>query len=119
MPKVRAAHTTPADGNIFEDLGFPKEEARVMLAKADLVISIKRMIKDAGWTQVQAAKAIGMTQSRLSKLFNGDFDDVSESKLYDCLTRLGCNIKVTIDSPAKRVTTPGKAKQGHFRIVYA
>ena len=28
-------HVTPADGNVFVDLGFPAEEAKALLAEAD------------------------------------------------------------------------------------
>lgn len=29
------SHVTPADGNVFADLGFPKEEAEELLQQAD------------------------------------------------------------------------------------
>lgn len=32
---LRSGHLTPADGNVFAGLGFPAEEAAVLLAKAD------------------------------------------------------------------------------------
>lgn len=38
-------HITPADGNIFLDLGFPPEEAAEMLAQADREIAEERRLK--------------------------------------------------------------------------
>lgn len=36
--EVGTTHTTPADGNIFLDLGFKPEEAEALLKESDLKI---------------------------------------------------------------------------------
>jgi hypothetical protein len=36
-PTAAVSHVTPADGNVFEDLGFPKDEAEHMLAEVKRV----------------------------------------------------------------------------------
>lgn len=114
MPKIHAEH---GSGNIFEDVGFEPAEARALLAKSKLVVAIRSMIETAGWTQTEAAKAIGMAQPRLSRMLRGDFGDISETKLLDCLTRLGCDIKITI---ARSPASPGSNKrQGYFQVVQA
>lgn len=35
---ITSAHITPSGGNIFEDLGFPREEALRLKAKSDVLI---------------------------------------------------------------------------------
>ncbi len=67
-------HRTPADGNIFADLGFPPEEAARLLAEADQVIDEKRVLKqtlmaeiacwidDQNLKQAQAAEILGITR---------------------------------------------------------
>ena len=41
-------HVTPADGNIFADLGFDQEEAATLLAESDRIIAEKLAIKTVG-----------------------------------------------------------------------
>lgn len=36
---LKSAHLTPADGNVFADLGFSSEQAKAMLADADARIA--------------------------------------------------------------------------------
>lgn len=38
---VKAEHVTPADGNIFLDLGFPPEEAAVLLKESREKIEVE------------------------------------------------------------------------------
>ena len=45
-----------------------------------------------GLTQQAAAKRMGITQPKMSDMMRGDFTNLSERKLMDCLTRLGYNI---------------------------
>jgi hypothetical protein len=41
-------HVTPADGNIFADLGFDQKEAATLLAESDRIIADKLAIKTVG-----------------------------------------------------------------------
>src|SRR5476651_13041 len=52
---------TPSSGNVFEDVGFPPEEARNLLLRADLMISIEQLIERRKLTQAKAAKLFGVT----------------------------------------------------------
>ena len=53
-------------GNVFADLGL--DNADELLVKADLAIAIKKEIRARGWTQMEAAKRTGLTQSDLSRI---------------------------------------------------
>lgn len=108
---------TESSGNVFRDLGFPEEEARESLAKAKLVLVIHRMMKEAGWTQERTAGIIGMKQPRLSTMLRGDFRNISEAKLLDCIMRLGCDVKITITPRTGKRTKAGKP--GRLEIVSA
>lgn len=44
-----------SSGNVFTDLGFPKEEAAHLLIRADLMIQLKKLIEERGLTQKHAA----------------------------------------------------------------
>jgi predicted XRE-type DNA-binding protein len=53
-----------------------------------------------GLTQQEAAKRMGITQPKVWDMMRGDFTNLSERKLMDCLTRLGYEIEIKV-RPAK------------------
>ena len=80
--------------NVYADLGFPDSEE--MLVKAQLVAKIAHILRERGWSQQQAAKVLGMTQPKLSKMLCGQFRGISEMKMMDCLLRLGRAVKIVV-----------------------
>jgi len=81
--------------DVYSELGFPDADA--MLVKAKLVVRIAEILSQRAWTQQQAAKVLGLTQPKLSKMLRGQFRGISETKLMDCLVRLGCAVKITVE----------------------
>lgn len=47
---------TPADGNVFADLGFPPAEAENLLLRSELMTALMRIMERRRLTQTQAAK---------------------------------------------------------------
>lgn len=84
--------------NVFADLGLPDSDK--LKIKTALVIEIRRAMQAQGLTQQQAAKRMGIAQPKVSDMMRGDFSNLSERKLMDCLTRLGYDIEITV-RPAK------------------
>ena len=91
-------------GNVFADLGLP--DAEKLKIKTGLVIEIRKAMGTLGLTQQAAAKRMGITQPKVSDMMRGDFTNLSERKLMDCLTRLGYNIEIKV--------RPAKAEMGHL-----
>ena len=83
----------------YEELGF--SDAAEMQVKAQLVVRIARILRERGWSQQEAAKVIGLTQPKLSKMLRGQFRGISEAKMMDCLVRLGCSVKIVV-GPEKK-----------------
>ncbi|TCK38135.1 Xre family transcriptional regulator [Paraburkholderia sp. BL8N3] len=81
-------------GNVFADLGLP--DAEKLKIKSGLVFEITKAIRRLGLTQEQAARRMGIAQPKVSGLLRGDFANLSERKLMDCLTRLGYDIEITV-----------------------
>jgi len=79
---------------VYEHLGFP--DAEEMLVKAQLVSQIGEILRERGWSQQQAAKVLGLTQPKLSKMLRGQFRGISEMKMMDCLLRLGRAVKIVV-----------------------
>jgi predicted XRE-type DNA-binding protein len=95
---------TKGSGNVYKDIGVANPEA--MLAKAQLVSRIASIIDARALTQREAAEIIGMPQPKLSNVLRGQFRGVSETKLMDCLLRLGNDVQIVV-KPAKRRATVG------------
>jgi predicted XRE-type DNA-binding protein len=91
-----------SSGNVYEDIGVSNPED--MLVKAQLMAKINQIINDRRWTQVVAAKAMGVPQPKLSNMLRGHFENVSEAKMMDCLRRLGCDVQIVIGKPHAEMT---------------
>ncbi len=97
--------------NGYADLGSP--DASAMLVKAQLASKIGQIIKRRRLTQVEAAEIVGMPQPKLSGLLRGQFRGISETKMLNCLTRLGRDVKIVV-GPARR-----GAGAGHIEVLSA
>jgi len=82
----------------YEELGFPDADA--MQVKAELAMRIAEILGGRGWSQQQAAKVLGMTQPKLSQMLRGQFRGISETRMMDCLVRLGCDVKIVVGPEA-------------------
>ncbi|MGC3874900.1 helix-turn-helix domain-containing protein [Halomonas sp. GXIMD04776] len=82
--------------SVYTDLGF--SNADEMLVKAQLATQIRNIISANQWTQTDACKILDLSQPKLSNLLNGKFRGISETKMLDCLTRLGRDVQIVIGS---------------------
>ncbi|WP_296559173.1 helix-turn-helix transcriptional regulator [Pigmentiphaga sp.] len=73
---------TEGSGNVFMDLGFDPAEAEVMIRTA-------QRLKEQGWTQAEAARHLGITQPRVSRLIKGKVEDFSLDMLLTLAARAG------------------------------
>jgi predicted XRE-type DNA-binding protein len=95
-----------SSGNVFADLGFPKEEAAHLLIRADLMIQVKALIEERGLTQKRAAQLLGVSQPRISDLVRGRIDLFSIDTLVEMLTHLGVAVTVKTKRRARGLTDP-------------
>ena len=84
--------------NVYADLGDP--DADEMLVKAQFATRIGEIIKRRRLTQSEAAAIIDMPQPKLSAMLRGQFRSISETKMLNCLTRLGQYVKIPV-APAE------------------
>jgi predicted XRE-type DNA-binding protein len=91
--------------NVFADLGLP--DADKLKIKTGLVIEIRKAVRQLGLTQQAAAQRMGVPQPKVSAMMRGDFSNLSERKLMDCLNRLGYDIEIKVrraDHPVGHLT---------------
>lgn len=78
-----------SSGNIFTDLGFDAAEAAVLKLRAEVMIRTAEQLKARGWTQAEAARQLGITQPRVSRLVKGKVEDFSLDMLITLAARAG------------------------------
>lgn len=83
-----------SSGNVYADIGVP--DAEEMLLKAQLASRIADMIQSKALTQTQAAELLGIPQPKLSLMLRGQFRGISETKMLECLARLGRDVQIVI-----------------------
>jgi len=98
-----------SSGNVYADLGLP--DADKLKIKTGLVVEIRKAMRRLGLTQQEAAKRMGITQPKVSDMMRGDFSNLSERKLMDCLNRLGYDIEIKVKPTSEPV--------GHLMLAVA
>ena len=76
----------------FEALGYGPEEAEHLRIRADLMLTLGELIAERGWTQVEAARALRVTQPRVSDLVRGKIDRFSIDTLVQLLSHAGADV---------------------------
>lgn len=99
---------TPADGNIFSDLGFSPDEARALKAESDRIISEKLAIREtlmtelAKWIsenhlkQSEAAEILGVTRPRVSDVVNKKTVKFTIDALVNMLEKTGKRVHFSV-----------------------
>lgn len=88
--------TTKSTGNVFLDLGVDPPEASVLQIRADLMIDLRLYIEKHALTQAEAAKRLGIAQSRVSDLVRGKWEKFSLEMLITLEARLGRTVRVEL-----------------------
>ncbi len=87
---------TESCGNVFLDLGFPPDEAAILVMRSELMCQLEIVIRDKRWTQAEAAKVLGISQSRVSDLIRGKFEKFSLDMLITLATRAGKKVELRL-----------------------
>ncbi len=92
--KIDGIEIEASSGNVFADLGLP--DAEKLKIKSGLVIEITRAVRRLGLTQEEAGLRMGIPQPKVSGMLRGDFTNLSERTLMECLNRLGYDIEIRV-----------------------
>ncbi len=87
---------TRSSGNVFDDLGFGRQEAENLRIRAALMMEIDKYIRRTGLTQTAAAKRFGVSQPRISDLMRGRIDVFSIDTLVNMLAHIGKKVDLKI-----------------------
>lgn len=81
-------------GNVFADLGLP--EAAERQTKTRLAMAVNALLKARRYKQAEAAKVLGVPQSKVSSLVNYRLDHFSVEKLMTFLNALDQDVEILI-----------------------
>ena len=95
--------------NVFADLGLAGADK--LKIKSGLVFEITRALRRLGLTQEEAGRRMGISQAKVSGMMRGEFANLSERKLMECLTRLGYDIEIKV--------RPATKSLGHLKLAVA
>ncbi|MEQ8290377.1 MAG: XRE family transcriptional regulator [Gammaproteobacteria bacterium] len=100
---------TKTSGNIFEDVGFDKEEAANLLIRGQLVIQLSTLIRKRGLKQAEAAKLLSIKQPDASAIMKLKIEKFTIDRLVNFLSRF--NQEMTVK------TKPVRSKKSKSRII--
>ncbi len=83
-------------GSVFLDLGFEPAEAAVLQMRANLMADLRLYIEKNRLTQAEAAKRLGIAQSRVSDLVRGKWEKFSLEMLITLEARRGRTVRVEL-----------------------
>ena len=95
---MKSKHITPSDGNIFADLNLP--DAENLKLRSELMIAIRKWVKDTGLTQAEAARRLNTTQPILNDVIRGRYARFTIDRLVNMLDAAGLRVSVSVSKAA-------------------
>lgn len=75
--------------NVWASKAKIPDEAASLQLRAQVMLAIRQLIHENGWSQMQAARQFGITQPRVSYIINGQVSKFTLDKLLGLLTNIG------------------------------
>lgn len=88
-----------SSGNTFEDLGVARPDRA--MTRAAVMSRVSEILRERGLTQKEAARVLGVPQSKVSCLMNGKLSVFSLDRLFELLNALDHNVEIAIRPSAK------------------
>ena len=93
-------YTVKAGENLFLAIGVPAHEAEVLQFRTDLVINLALWLKESGLNHAEAAKKLGVSESKIIDLERTRWKKFKMDTLVDMAGRAGLKIRLTLDKAA-------------------
>ena len=84
--------------NVFEQIGFSREEAASLKMKSELHSQIIKTIKKRGYTQAELQKHLNEPQPRVSDLMTGKISKFSLETLITYAEALGLHAQILVEA---------------------
>ena len=94
---IKDIEFTKSSGNLFKDAGYNRMEAKNLQFRSYLMTALRKYILSKGWSQMEAAERLEVTQPRISNLIHGKIDLFSSGVLIEMLEKAGFEIASTAE----------------------
>lgn len=94
MRKTKAAE---AFASVWDAIADTPEEAANLRLRGELMEQIAVIVKESGWTQVEAASQCGVTQPRINDLLRGRISRFSLDALVNIASALGRRVQLELE----------------------
>jgi predicted XRE-type DNA-binding protein len=84
--------------SVWDALADTPGQAANLRARTELMQKIAAIVKENGWTQVEAARRCGVTQPRMNDLLRGRVSRFSLDALVNLATAIGRNVHFEIEA---------------------
>lgn len=98
--KERETDYEVSEENIFAAIG--RKDANELAARSELLDEVGDLIEKSGLSQKEAAKKLGIKQSKVSMLVNGHLSEFSTDTLLHYLAILGCQVEIRLKKPRRQ-----------------
>ena len=89
---------TDSYASVWDAISDTPEEAANLRLRSELMDKITALIRDNGWTQLEAAKRCSVTQPRINELFRGRISRFSLDALVNIASALGQRVHVELEA---------------------
>lgn len=89
--------------NIFDVIADSPAEAADLQFRADLMLTLRKLLEERKLRQADIAEALGVSQPRVSELMRGKIDLFSADKLIGFLARLDVRLRPSVDASGRVV----------------
>jgi predicted XRE-type DNA-binding protein len=86
--------------SVWDAIEDTPAEAENMKLRSTLMMALERHIRAKGWTQVEAARRLGVTQPRVSDLLRGKIDLFAIDTLVNMVAAAGLHVEVQVREAA-------------------
>lgn len=89
--------------NIFDVIADSPAEAADLQFRADMMLTLRKLLEERKLRQAEIAEALGVSQPRVSELMRGKIDLFSADKLIGLLARLDVRLRPSVDASGRVV----------------
>ena len=84
--------------SVWDAIADTPEQAANLRARSELMRQIAAIVRDSGWTQLDAAQRCGVTQPRMNDLLRGRVSRFSIDALVNIATALGRTVHIELQA---------------------
>ena len=84
--------------SVWDAVADTPEQAANLRARSELMRQIAAIVRDSGWTQLDAAQRCGVTQPRMNDLLRGRVSRFSIDALVNIATAIGRTVHIELQA---------------------